>query len=121
MKLTRRKALVAGAAAVVVSPVLANRAHVHGDDADLIIWEREILALEAGFDHVESDAVGEALCDEICKREYRIAKAVAQTPKGLAVKLRRLHVGFQDGTANWDYDNIRTAIESAERMGSAQS
>ena len=115
-KITRRTALRGTAAVAAVAAVPGAFTNAERD-ADLETWEAQMHAYEKQYDDVGGDdervnAIGE----QQRALDWKIAKAETTRPRGLAVKVRRLRVSFEEGEAEWDKENIRTLLASIERM-----
>ncbi len=118
MRITRRAALKGTAAVAIVTAVSTVPAAFANteQDADLETWEAQMHAYEKQYDDVGGDdervnAIGE----QQRALDWKIAKAETTRPRGLAVKVRRLRVSFEEGEADWDKENIRTLLASIER------
>jgi multidrug resistance efflux pump len=119
MRITRRAALKGTAAVAIVTAVSTVPAAFANteQDADLETWEAQLHACEqrcegVGGDDERVNAIGE----QHRALDWKIAKAETNRPRGLAVKVRRLRVSFEEGEADWDKENIRTLLVSLERM-----
>ena len=114
-EMTRRAALKGTAAVAAVAAVPGTLANAE-QDADLETWEAQIHACEQRCDDVHGDEAVNAITGQMAALEWKIAKAETTRPRGLAVKVRRLHVSFKEGEGEWDKVNFRTLLASLERM-----
>ncbi len=112
-EMTRRAALRGTAAVAAVAAVPSAFANTN-QDADLETWEAQIPVWEQRFEGVDDEDAQDAILDQMAALEWKIARAETTRPLGLAVKVRR--VGFHEGGAEWDQENIRTLLTSLERM-----
>ena len=117
-EMTRRAALKGTAAVAIVTAVSTAPATLANteQDADLETWEAQIHACEQRCDDVHGDEAVNAITEQMAAIEWKIARAETTRPRGLAVKVRRLHVSFKEGEGAWDQENIRTLLTSLERM-----
>ena len=118
-EMTRRAALkgtAAVAAVAAVSAVPAAFANTE-QDADLETWEAQLHACEQRCEGVgNDDEKVNTIMLQHRALDWKIAKAETTRPRGLAVKVRRLRVSFDEGEADWDKVNFRTLLASLERM-----
>ena len=93
-------------------------------DAELLRLEAELLRfieeIDAGKHPVaDDDAVDEQVA-RVAEMELAIAQRPAHTPAGVAVKVRRLKVSFEDGETKWDRPLFDTALDALARLSREQ-
>ncbi len=84
--------------------------------ADLETWEAQIHACEQRCEGVHDDKRVTTIVTRQNALDRKIARTETTRPRGLAVKVRRLRVSFDEGEADWDKVNFRTLLASIERM-----
>ena len=114
-EITRRAALQGTAAVAAVAAVPTAFASAE-QDTDLETWEAQIHACERRCEGVHDDERVNAITNQQNALDWKIARAETTRPRGLAVKVRRLHVSFKEGEGEWDKENLRTLLASLERM-----
>ena len=92
-------------------------------DADLIWLEQEYLRNVHYIDNTSSDELSDEDMNAYAERRGEISKEVARTlaatPAGIAVKMRLLRGGFESLKASWADEGWETCLTSLEKMAGA--